>query len=555
MARITYLRVQGYRSIGERIELAFPENQPLVLVGENNAGKSNIVRALNLVLGPFWPGSHDPEDHEFFERDRDRRIDIEVEFDSTDLYGGEYSRIRWVHDSRMLEPVHYRGERPSGQEGYIRNEHRDSCICVVVEADRNLQYHLGYSSKWTFLSRLMHRFHRALLTHGQIRDDLEQHFRSIKEKFHEVQEFAAFVEDLRTQFGHLVASMPHRLEVDFEAYNPVNFFHALRLQAAEGDDPRSLEEMGTGEQQVLALSFAHAYAKAFHGGIVLVVEEPEAHLHPLAQSWLARRLRAQCDDGLQLVVTTHSPSFLDIERLEGIALVHKKDGQTRVTQLSRDRLIQHCIGRGAPKERVTRNTILPFYAANATSDLLSGFFARAVVLVEGPTEALALPRLLAKRALEVEKEGIAIVGTGGKGNLAKWCRLYEAYGIPSYLVFDNDPKDDDDGRKRADALRAVGVRKEDIPSLVDSDDWVVEDRYTIFGTEFETSLRAGFAQYAALEAQAVETGIDSKPFVARWVVERLKASSGDTGWLCVDKMVAALRTRLAEGPRDERLGA
>jgi len=69
MAKITKLRIEGYRSIGEPIEIAFPENQPVVLVGENNAGKSNIVKALQLVLGPFWPGNHQPEDHEFFGRD------------------------------------------------------------------------------------------------------------------------------------------------------------------------------------------------------------------------------------------------------------------------------------------------------------------------------------------------------------------------------------------------------------------------------------------------------------------------------------------------------
>ncbi|MGB9619585.1 MAG: TOPRIM nucleotidyl transferase/hydrolase domain-containing protein [Armatimonadota bacterium] len=62
----------------------------------------------------------------------------------------------------------------------------------------------------------------------------------------------------------------------------------------------------------------------------------------------------------------------------------------------------------------------------------SGFFARPVVLVEGSTEALALPVLLAKRGLEVEKEGIALISVGGKGNLAKWYRLYRAYEIPCY---------------------------------------------------------------------------------------------------------------------------
>lgn len=45
MARIDRLRITGYRSIKDEIEILFPEIGPVVLVGENNAGKSNIVKA------------------------------------------------------------------------------------------------------------------------------------------------------------------------------------------------------------------------------------------------------------------------------------------------------------------------------------------------------------------------------------------------------------------------------------------------------------------------------------------------------------------------------
>ncbi|RMD62572.1 hypothetical protein D6833_06720, partial [Candidatus Parcubacteria bacterium] len=366
-------------------------------------------------------------------------------------------------------------------------------------------------------------------------------------------EFKAFVESLQQEMDGLVSTMPHRLDVDFEAYNPVNFFHALRLQAPEKDEPRTLEEMGTGEQQVLALAFAHAYAKAFHGGLVLIVEEPEAHLHPLAQQWLGYRLRSQCREGLQLVITTHSPAFVDVEGLEGLVLVHKKQGQTRVYQLSRCNLVAKCIELGVPEAKVTVDNVLPFYAANATTDLLSGFFARAVVLVEGPTEVLALPRLLAKRGLQVEREGIAVLGVGGKGNLTKWYRLYTAYGIPCYIVFDNDSRDARSGNQRKDALRTVGVRDAECDQLIDTDAWVVEERYTIFGKDFEHSLRSNFGHYATLESQAKQYGIDSKPFVARWVVDRLDSHSDDPGWGKVEEMVKYLRCMIQEekGPRVE----
>src|SRR4051812_48610825 len=71
MGRIMDLRITNYRSVRDRIRITFPPDSPLVLVGENNVGKSNIVSSLDLVLGETWPGSHHPEDHEYYGRETD----------------------------------------------------------------------------------------------------------------------------------------------------------------------------------------------------------------------------------------------------------------------------------------------------------------------------------------------------------------------------------------------------------------------------------------------------------------------------------------------------
>ena len=52
MGRVRSLQIAGYRSVRDDILVLFPERTPIVLVGENNSGKSNIVRALDLVLVP-----------------------------------------------------------------------------------------------------------------------------------------------------------------------------------------------------------------------------------------------------------------------------------------------------------------------------------------------------------------------------------------------------------------------------------------------------------------------------------------------------------------------
>lgn len=341
----------------------------------------------------------------------------------------------------------------------------------------------------------------------------------------------------------MIGSMPHRLEVGFEAYNPVNVFHAPRLQATERGSPRTLDEMGTEERQSLAMGFAYAYAKAFHGGILLVIEEPEAHLHPLAQEWLGRKLSSMAQAGVRILVTTHSPAFRNLLHLDGLVVVTKIDGATEVVQPGTQGLVRRCIASRGPAPRINTENVLPFYAANATREIGEGFVSRLVVLVERPTEKLALPVLLSKAGPETAREGVAFVPVGGKGDLARWRRLCDSFGVPYYIVFDNDAKDDRQGTKRRDSFRAVGIEA-GVEMYINTDQGLVEGQVAVFGSNYKETLRRHFDAYAQLENQAKQEGIDSKPFVGRWVVDRLCPDRGCCGWSKVRELLERLRAKV-----------
>jgi putative ATP-dependent endonuclease of OLD family len=59
---------------------------------------------------------------------------------------------------------------------------------------------------------------------------------------------------------------------------------------------------------------------------LLLVEEPEAHLHPQMQDLLMRFLQAEVDerDDVQVVVTTHSPNFASAARVERITSMSRR---------------------------------------------------------------------------------------------------------------------------------------------------------------------------------------------------------------------------------------
>ena len=183
MTRLKAITIKGYRSIKDQITIRFPSYVPIVLIGENNVGKSNIVSAMDLILGELWPGSHEPEDHEFWGRDPSNGpIEISTEFESLnvphysqtiDVYG-----FRWIYDPNAPdEKCKFRAQTSLGRDDrYVRNEMREQCTCIVIGADRRLSYQLSYASKWTLLSKLMRKFHRHLTSDPRRVEQLKEKF-------------------------------------------------------------------------------------------------------------------------------------------------------------------------------------------------------------------------------------------------------------------------------------------------------------------------------------------------------------------------------------------
>jgi len=527
MPRLKSISIENFRSIGEiPVEMAFPENMPLVLIGENNSGKSNIVRAIELIFGEFHPKYKKLDDFDHYGRNPLNRISIKAEvrgFKNRLGINREFTcggfKFSYVKNH---ETVFNAVQLEDGFENkYVSGDLRDELLCVVVNSEQNLSYQLSYSSKYTLLSRVTKKFHDKLIEDDEKVSNLKELFKLTKDIFLSVQEFSAFTQNMSHISSEMLSNMTHALQFDFSAYDPSNYFKTLRVQPSENGGVRAIEELGTGQQQILALSFAHAYAKSFLSqGLIFVLDEPESHLHPLAQKWLAKQMFKMAEDGLQIVITTHSPFFINLDFLDAIHLV-KKSETTEVRNVTKSSLAQYCRDTGA--NRAHQDTIIPFYSAHSTPQILSGFFANKIILVEGPTEELSLPIYLEAIGLDTLKEGIAIISVGGKGNLAKWWRLFTAYKIPTFICFDNDKGDDGAGTKRTDALKALGISTEAIQPLLIAEDWTVKDNFCVFGKDFETTMRRSFADYQRIEHEVSSSLGDSKPIIAKTVALSLSA--------------------------------
>lgn len=146
-------------------------------------------------------------------------------------------------------------------------------------------------------------------------------------------ESAAIAQDLSDivtdQFGKSA------IRFDFSLPDPDTFLKAAGLAVDDGSADTPMSQKGTGLQRATMLAIVQLWAKYSSKDrdpappLILLIDEPETWLHPMAQ----RRLAAALDElaeSQQIFVITHSPYILGAFREErDEILVFKNDGGSR----------------------------------------------------------------------------------------------------------------------------------------------------------------------------------------------------------------------------------
>lgn len=514
--RVEELKIHHYRSI-EDITLYFPVKKPLVLFGPNNAGKSNILSAINRILGERYPTYIEMLDSDYYMRDKAKypTSTISAKFSDPLCYDRHNNAISGVAvtygvDGNINENLLHDGH---DVKIFLSQEQRASCQSYLIDAERNIQGAFNYSSRYSILSRFSHKVHDALSSAHK--KELSEAFEKIKQSFKNTQAFSQFFEEFSKVISRSVKGFVHSLEADFSAYDPNNYAQSLRIYAKEEDSVRSFEEFGTGEKQVLLMAFIKAYMETFTAeNFVLIIEEPEAHLHPLAQKWLKEYLSEMCSLGIQIVISTHSADFIDTEYLEGLVRVYKENGKTMVNQLNVNQLCSFCIDSGSPKAKATSQNIINFYSTKLFPDQLKGMLAETILLVEGETEYFSLPVYLKKCDFSLPEHGIEIINCRGKSSIPLFWRLFKAYGYRCYMVFDAD-------ESKAKNNIFEGIITTEICNT-SADECEVTADYAYFGKDFESYFRLAIKTYTELEEKIRrDYGITSKPGIAKAVAQHI----------------------------------
>lgn len=154
---------------------------------------------------------------------------------------------------------------------------------------------------------------------------------------------------------------------------------------------------------------------------IIAIEEPESHLHPNAQKKLYAQLNSIVG---QKIISTHSNYIASGASLNEIRSLIKEGDNLKIGKL----LLTNLDDEGIRK--IKRQVI------NTRGEL---FFSKVVVLCEGETEEQALPLLIEKElALDIVSLGIDIVGINGGGNYFPFIYFCESLGIKWFILSDGE---------------------------------------------------------------------------------------------------------------------
>lgn len=461
---LTRLRCSNYRSL-EDVDV--PLAGLTAFVGPNGSGKSALLRAINLVCGETWPTMRSiriPQD--FTAYDATRELAITVTLDPPLQHQDALDKTRDIHHLRVrclpykrsgawgeagdlhleFEPLDQaervpsvaisRPPRPQFRPLTVSTDLREQVRILFIDHRRSVVQHLP-SVRGSALGRLFEPARRELDLRSGHDPSPRERFRQSYEtamdaiRTPRVQEVEETIrETTRRMLGFLGSGAVRDIDVSFGFADPANPFASLRLEYREGNLDFPAEELGLGVQSAIVVGVFEALRRL--GGPIgtVVIEEPEMYLHPQAQRYFYRLLGEMVDAGeCQVIYSTHSPIFADVERFEALRLVRKEPSAMSTVSFIADENDRQFLD--SHRERLKVSVAFD----TARSEML---FARRVLLVEGANDQIAARLAANKMGVDLDAEGLSIVPCGSKDFIPFYARTCRALGIWFCILYDED---------------------------------------------------------------------------------------------------------------------
>lgn len=455
---ISELKVEGFKSIADA---TFPLSHYTPMVGYNNAGKTNVLKALAWIIKK---SSLPVED---FHR-ANQPVSVEAEISGVtgevlDAIGGVHRgriepmvvdgkiRIRRVQETPGQRAADIRFEvlkLEGGREEWIPNPAGiDPAIAalfpdpIFIGAMENAAEDVAKFGTGTTIGKLLKEIMAPIV---------ERHTPAVARALELVgRQLAAnspekdvTLTDLDTriqgELGKLFPGVSAKTHVPVPEFSDFMKSATLRIfeDGFEHADGRDASSFGHGAQRSIQIALIKCLAdvKREAGGnagrtTLLLIDEPELYLHPQAVEVVRVALSRLAKDGYQVIVTTHSANMISRADAPNALLVRRGAIEgTRCYPRLKD-VVQHAIDGAAHQSEVL------FGLSNSTKIL----FSERVVITEGKTERTILPAVFDRVfGLTPSEDKLGFVDVGGVNNIIDTMKVLAAMGLPCKAIVDLD---------------------------------------------------------------------------------------------------------------------
>lgn len=322
------------------------------------------------------------------------------------------------------------------------------------------------------------RLLRAIEWTDDTKQAVEEASTTLSDAFDEETAIAAIGEALQARWSDLhddVVDTKPRLSLVSRRFEEVINKVAVIFERGPHGQERGLEALSDGQQSLFYFALAAAVfdlerqvvageVEGFYDDALTIpaltifaLEEPENHLSPFFLARIVKQVRSLTENGsAQAIITSHSPAVLS--RVEPTEVRYCRCDPTDRT--SSVKKIKKPTG-DAEDVKFVRGALLAYPEL---------YFARFVLLVEGDSERVVLPRLAEVLDLLIDPAFVAIVPLGGRHVQHFW-RLLSELGIPYATLLDLDLGRDGGGFGRVKTaikrLIEIGVPKKKLLKLGD----------------------------------------------------------------------------------------
>ncbi len=184
-----------------------------------------------------------------------------------------------------------------------------------------------------------------------------------------------------------------------------------------------IDTISSGEREIINFIFGLFLEKLDDG--IVIIDEPELHLHPNWQKKLIQILKDETSNkNIQILFATHSSTFISYNILNNIYRIYKERGFSKCIRISE--LLQS-------NDNEFRKNLSVINATNNEKI----FFSNNVILVEGITDEILFKKIYESEIGKIP-DGLEFVSIGGKKNLNNFKNVLDKLQIHYFYIGDFD---------------------------------------------------------------------------------------------------------------------